>query len=55
MFFTLVQKAKRSGGDKYKSDTNESFVIYVPQTISRKNGNEPAEKLEVNINVIESV
>ena len=34
--FNLVKKAKNVGGDKY--EMNESFNIYFPQEISRKNG-----------------
>lgn len=43
----LVQRARRSGGDKYESDDGR-FTIYVPQYISRPAGQpEPVEKLKV--------
>ncbi len=37
--FTLETKAKKNGGDKYKCDTDETFIVYIPQNISRPNGN----------------
>ena len=46
--FTLVQKAKKAGGDKYQCDSIETFVIYIPQTISRKDG-EVRDELAINI------
>ncbi len=36
--FKLVQKAKKSGGDKYQCATDENFIIYFPQTFSRVSG-----------------
>lgn len=38
MEFTLEKKAKTSGGDKYVCVDNPKFILYFPQTISRKNG-----------------
>jgi hypothetical protein len=38
MIFQLEKEAKKSGGDKYVSLEDETFVIYVPQSISRKDG-----------------
>lgn len=34
--FELEQKAKSSGGDKYKCKDMDKFTIYFPQEISRK-------------------
>jgi len=34
--FTLEAKAKKSGGDKFVCTTDSTFVIYVPQAVSRK-------------------
>lgn len=34
--FVLEKEAKDKGADRYKCITNEDFVIYIPQTISRK-------------------
>ena len=48
MEFVLEKKAKASGGDRYKCVDNPKFVIYIPQTISRKEGNVHA-KLTVTI------
>jgi len=45
----LVQRARRSDGDKYQSNDGR-IVIYVPQYISRRDGNlevDPPEKLKV--------
>lgn len=44
--FTLVQKAKGSGGDKYKCD---EWVVYFPQEISRKNTKEPRIEIIMEI------
>jgi hypothetical protein len=38
MIFQLEKEAKKSGGDKYVSLEDETFIIYVPQSISRKDG-----------------
>ena len=46
--FTLVQKAKKSGGDKYTCISDDTFVIYVPQNISRVNG-EPKQTITMTI------
>lgn len=51
MEFRLVRRAKSSGGDRYEhgqEKTEEWMVIYIPQSISRVNG-EPAPKLTVTI------
>jgi hypothetical protein len=37
--FELKQIAKSEGGDKYECETLPKFNIYIPQTISRTNGN----------------
>jgi len=49
--FKLVRPAKKSGGDRYehgKEGEPDWMVIYVPQSISRKEGN-PKGSLEVTI------
>jgi hypothetical protein len=33
-----MKKAQKTGGDKYVCIDDESFVIYIPQSISRANG-----------------
>jgi hypothetical protein len=47
--FKLVQKAKKSGGDKYQCESDETFIIYFPQTISRGSNGECKEKLNMTI------
>lgn len=48
--FTLDQKAKGKGGDRYNCDSlDEKFTIYVPQCISRKTTKEPASILYMTI------
>lgn len=47
--FKLTQKAKSKGGDKYECDEIENFNIYVPQEISRKNGEGPKKTLTISI------
>ena len=49
LVFKLVAAAKKSGGDKYVCETDESFVIYFPQSISRENG-KAKEKITIKIN-----
>ena len=45
--FTLEKAAKKSGGDKYKA--NDDFGIYLPQSISRPNGNvKPFESFSID-------
>jgi hypothetical protein len=44
--FTLSQKAKKTGGDKFVCKEIENFLIYFPQEISRKN-NECFDKVNV--------
>jgi hypothetical protein len=48
---TFDKKAKKSGGDKYT--INENFNVYVPQRISRKNGQSPSENLYIVISDID--
>jgi hypothetical protein len=48
LIFELVQKAKNTGGDKYSCNTMQDFTIYIPQSISRNNGN-PVEQLNIAI------
>jgi hypothetical protein len=38
MIFKIMKKAQKTGGDKYVCIDDESFVIYIPQSISRANG-----------------
>lgn len=45
----LVKAARKSGGDRYESE--DGFVIYIPQEISRSNG-KPAPTVEVVFNII---
>lgn len=47
--FTLENKAKKSGGDKYQCDTIEKFNAYFPQSISRVD-NIPSPVLFLEIN-----
>ena len=48
---TLAKKAKSKGGDKYEGDIEgEIFIVYIPQKISRKNG-EPTEKIYVSFEI----
>jgi len=37
--FKLTTLARGNGGDKYICETNEKFIIYFPQMISRKSDN----------------
>ena len=38
MIFKILKKAQKTGGDKYVCIDDESFVIYIPQSMSRSNG-----------------
>lgn len=49
LVFTLVQKAKNKGGDKYVCESNENFIIYFPQEISRANQKDPKKTLTITI------
>ena len=52
LIFKLIQAAKKSGGDKYQCTTDDKFIIYVPQNISRQNSKEDANpKEEINITI----
>jgi hypothetical protein len=46
--FVISQRAKGDGGDKYICSTNPKFNIYMPQSISRKNG-VVIEKMQVAV------
>jgi hypothetical protein len=46
--FTVVQKAKKGGGDKYECDKMPGFFIYFPQIISRQ-GDSLRSKLKITI------
>lgn len=48
--FKLSQKARKSGGDKYVSEKDETFCIYFPQYISRLN-NECRSTIEIDIDI----
>jgi hypothetical protein len=47
--FKLEKEAKNLGGDKYKCSTNEDFIIYIPQSISRKNTEKPKKEIRLSI------
>ncbi len=42
--FILDKPAKNIGGDKYKCSSNEDFIIYIPQSISRSDINKPKKR-----------
>ena len=45
--FTLTRPARKSGGDRYETGmSGERFVIYIPQEISRSDGN-PVEEITI--------
>jgi hypothetical protein len=46
--FILVQKAKKTGGDKYACTDDPNFIIYFPQIISRHN-NDTHQELKIVI------
>ena len=48
----LKRKAKKSGGDRYESE--QGFVIYIPQYLSRPNGTEnaPLGAIKVTFEVV---
>lgn len=45
--FVLEKKAAKSGGDKYVCKGNDSFNIYVPQSVSRSAGAVPLPVVHV--------
>lgn len=47
----LERVAKKSGGDRYKGLTHngEEFVVYFPQSISRRGDHNPAHTLQLTI------
>lgn len=47
--FVLDKAASKAGGDKYVCSTDQSFTIYVPQTISRVSSKVPVQKLMITI------
>ena len=47
--FKLTGTAKNKGGDKYTSEVDPSFTVYMLQEISRAGGNEPIEALYVSV------
>ncbi len=47
MDFILAQKAKKTGGDKYVNVQTPSFMIYIPQEISRDSKGIPKPKIVV--------
>lgn len=43
--FQLKKVARKLGGDRYEAEVegdNRAFVVYFPQSITRKNGNPPS-------------
>ena len=51
----LVKTAKKQGGDKYESD--QGFTTYIPQYVSRPNGNElpPVQFIKMTFEVADQV
>lgn len=50
--FKLLQAAKKTGGDKYVCETDDTFVVYFPQSVSRKDGKkEPIASLTMTVTV----
>lgn len=51
----LERVAKKSGGDRYKGITHngEEFVVYFPQSISRREDHNPAQSLTLTIEEVE--
>lgn len=47
--FLLEKEAKNMGGDKYKEKDNNDFIIYIPQSISRKNSNKAKKEIRISI------
>lgn len=46
----LKRKARKSGGDRYEA--KDGFVIYIPQYLSRPNGQEPLTAIKVTFEVV---
>lgn len=53
VIFKLEQKARKSGGDKYIAEHDESFNVYFPQAVSRDGNGKPLEKIVVDIDLSE--
>lgn len=50
LIFSLAKAAKKNGGDKYETSTDEEiFSIYFPQSISRDKSNKPKKTLIVTV------
>lgn len=47
--FILEKEAKNLGGDKYKAKENSDFIIYIPQSISRKELDKPKKEIRISI------
>ncbi len=47
--FGLTTEAKKSGGDKYTAESDDTFVIYIPQRISRPNGKTASKNITITI------
>ena len=48
--FQLLQKAKKTGGDKYSCNSISSeWIIYIPQEISRQGDPEPKNVIEMSM------
>lgn len=54
--WTLVQKARKGGGDKYETqDNGDKQYTYIPQGISRYRTDEPWETLYLSYEVPEEL
>ena len=48
----LARPARKAGGDRYETlDRKEKFVVYVPQDISRPNGQKALDAIKVSFEV----
>lgn len=51
--FILVQKAKKTGGDRYACTDDPDFAIYIPQEISRE-GDVVHTKLKITVEPVKT-
>ena len=49
MKFVIAKKATKKGGDKYIAIQDNSFVIYLPQYLSRQENGEVKPEMELNV------
>lgn len=47
--FILDKEAKNKGGDRYKCNSIEEFIIYIPQSISRTSSILPKQIIRISI------